>query len=299
MNAAAAILAAGLDHWLGEPPRAHPLVAFGRFAQALEATLNRGGQRRARGALGWLLAVLPPTLATLLLVLIPGWGMLVDVLALYLCLGGTALAEHALVVEKALVRGDLPAAREAVGGIVSRQTDELDETAVATASVESVLENGSDAVFGALFWFCIAGAPGAVAYRLANTLDAMWGYRTERYQAFGWAAARLDDLLNFIPARLTALSYALLGDLKTGLRCWRRQARAWDSPNAGPVMAAGAGALGLRLGGAARYHGEWHQRPVLGEGAVAEAPDIGRAVRLVRRALLLWLIVIGGFDVLA
>ncbi|MBS1224625.1 MAG: cobalamin biosynthesis protein, partial [Proteobacteria bacterium] len=184
-----------------------------------------------------------------------------------------------------------------VAMIVSRDTADLDEEQISRATVESVLENGCDAIFGALCWFVLAGAAGATLYRLANTLDALWGYRTPRYRDFGWAAARLDDGLNWLPARLTALSYVAMGT-KPALawRCWREQAPNWKSPNAGPVMAAGAGALGLALGGPARYHGEWQQRPALGEGLAPRAEDIGRAVALVRRALWLWLgvIALGG-----
>jgi len=127
---------------------------------------------------------------------------------------------------------------------------------------------------------------------MSNTLDAMWGYRNERYNYFGWAAARLDDVLNFIPARLTALSYALLGHTRSALHCWWQQASAWESPNAGPVMAAGAGALCVKLGGAAIYHGKLEQRPPLGCGMAAGAADITRAVRLVRHTLYAWLAVI-------
>ncbi|MGB2972201.1 MAG: adenosylcobinamide-phosphate synthase CbiB, partial [Candidatus Competibacter sp.] len=219
---------------------------------------------------------------------------------LYLALGARSLAEHAEAVAAALQAGDLPLARERVGKIVSRDVDGLDEEQISRATVESVLENGCDAVFGALFWFVLAWGSGVVLYRLANTLDAMWGYKTPRYRDFGWAAARLDDLLNWVPARLTALSYVAVG-AKPALawRCWREQAPRWKSPNAGPVMAAGAGALGLALGGQARYHGEWSARPALGEGLAPRAGDIGRAVALLRRALLLWLaaILAGGLLV--
>jgi adenosylcobinamide-phosphate synthase len=155
--------------------------------------------------------------------------------------------------------------------------------------VESVLENGNDGVFGALFWFLLAGGAGALAFRLANTLDAMWGYKNARFLHYGWAAARLDDVLDYIPARLTALTYALLGKTRTALRCWRAQAPVWDSPNAGPVMAAGAGTLGIQLGGPACYQGEWHQRPILGEGRPAQPADIERALALVRHGVYLWL----------
>ena len=145
-------------------------------------------------------------------------------------------------------------------------------------------------MFGALFWFALAGGPGALLFRLANTLDAMWGYRNARYLRFGCSAARIDDCLNYLPARLTALSYVLLaGDRRLAWRCWRTQAAAWPSPNAGPVMASGAGAIGVALGGHAVYDGVAEQRPPLGHGAAANAGDIARAWRLVARTTLLWL----------
>jgi len=292
-----------LDLCCGEPKRWHPLVAFGRLAQRLERRFNgpggetgaevgRGGRGqggRIQGVAAWCLAVLPLTLAAWLLGRLPGLGALVDVLALYAAVGLRSLFEHARPVARALRLGDLPEARRRVGCIVSRDTTQLDASGVARAATESVLENGSDAVFAALFWFLLLGAPGVVLYRLSNTLDAMWGYRNARFERFGWAAARIDDVLNYLPARLVALTYALLGRSGRALACWRAQAPLWDSPNAGPVMAAGAGALGVRLGGPAVYHGEIHQRPQLGEGEPAGARDIERALSLVGRGVALWL----------
>ena len=282
-----------LDALLGEPKRRHPLVGFGNLASALERRLNAAGRGwRSHGVSAWFLAVVPLTLLALILSWLPLIGWLVDVLALYCALGLRSLGEHVMPVGDALRQGDLAQARQRVSYLVSRETDELDAPAVARAATESVLENGSDAVFAALFWFVVAGAPGVVLYRLSNTLDAMWGYRNERFERFGWCAARIDDLLNYIPARLVALTYAVLGKTRLALSCWRRQAPLWDSPNAGPVMAAGAGALGVELGGPAVYHGELHERPRLGEGPVADAQSIASGWHLVQRGVWLWLLLI-------
>ena len=274
-----------LDRLLGETRRWHPLVGFGNLAAALESRLNR--RSLPSGLLAWLLAVGPwVALAAWLRPLAP---FACDVVLLYFALGAQSLCEHAEAIAKPLQDGRLDEARQRVGWIVSRETGQLDETGVAKAGVESVLENGNDAIFGTLFWFALLGGPGALLFRLANTLDAMWGYRTERYNLFGRVAARTDDLLNWLPARLTALSYALLGHTRTAFNCWRTQAPGWDSPNAGPVMAAGAGSLGIALGGAAIYHGHEEIRPPLGQGPAPVAADLRRAIALVRNSLWLWL----------
>ena len=278
-----------LDWRLGEVRRYHPLVGFGNYAQRLEQLLNR--RQRGQGVLAWGLAVIPAVMVTgLLQALLPASvAWIFSCLVLYFALGAQSLLEHGTAVAEPLARGDLASARVRVGWIVSRDTRQLDATGVAKAGVESILENGNDAIFATLFWFIVAGAPGVVLFRLANTLDAMWGYRNERFNHFGWAAAKIDDLLNWPAARLTALSYALLGQTRQALACWRQQAPAWDSPNAGPVMAAGAGSLGVRLGGAAIYHGQEEQRPSLGCGQPPTADDLFRALALVRRGLWLWL----------
>lgn len=293
---AAALAGVLLDRLAGEPRRLHPLAGFGRLAEAAERLLRKGAPghaagNRLRGLAAWLFVVLP-------FVVLAGWFAhpAADALLLWLALGGRSLAEHARAIAEPLAADQLALARERVGAIVSRDTGGLDAEGVATAAVESVLENGNDAVFGALFWFFVAGGAGAVLYRLANTLDAMWGYRDGRRLYFGWAAARIDDALNYVPARLTALSYALLGECRAALRCWRSQAGAWSSPNAGPVMAAGAGALAVRLGGAARYQGQVEMRPTLGCGAPPTVADIGRAVALVGRGQGLWLAAFGAWS---
>ncbi len=273
-----------LDRLLGEPARFHPLVGFGNLARSVERHLH--GDSRPRGVVAVLLLLTPFTAAAALLeTKVP----MASAAMVWLAIGWRSLDEHARRVADALLGGDLPAARQRVAMLVSRDTSSLSPPAVAGATVESVLENGNDALFGALFWFVVAGAPGVVLYRLANTLDAMWGYRNDRYRQFGWAAARLDDLLNILPARLTALGYTLCGRSDAALACWRRQGRRWKSPNAGPVMAAGAGALDIRLGGPATYHGRRERRPLLGLGRRAKSGDIGRARRLVARTLLLWM----------
>jgi adenosylcobinamide-phosphate synthase len=304
MTALVTLAAVLLDALLGEPARWHPLVGFGRWAQYFERRLNADTTRsplaqRLLGALAVTAAVGPWVLLVAVAGALPALHYWVAVAALYFALGHQSLRQHAQRVHKALEAGNLDEARVQVSYMVSRDTAKMDARAVAAATVESVLENGNDAVFGALFWFVVAGAPGVLLFRLSNTLDAMWGYRTSRYLYFGWAAARFDDVLNFVPARLTALTYALIGSTRSALHCWRVQAPQWDSPNAGPVMAAGAGALGVGLGGGAYYHGEWEERPPLGLGAPPDAGSIRAALRLVRSGVVLWLLLVMAGELIA
>lgn len=290
------LLGVALDRALGEPRRWHPLVGFGCWAHRLDKALNRHRQtlaQRLGGMLAWILAVAPPVaLATWACRQPLGW--LLDAVLLYFAVGARSLAEHARPIAEHLESGRLTEARQALSLIVSRETHGLSAPEIAAATVESVLENGNDAVFGTLFWFVVLGGPGALLFRLANTLDAMWGYRTPRFLSFGWAAARIDDALNFVPARLTALSYAALGRTRAALACWRAQAPQWDSPNAGPVMASGAGALGVVLGGPATYEGSLEDRPTLGCGSPPTASDIRRALHLVRSAYVMWIALLVG-----
>lgn len=296
---AALVLGIALDLLLGETRRWHPLVGFGKLAYALEARWNNQTQQTQhasaylKGGLAWLVIVIPFVVATQALL---WWcashslwlAPLLHIVLLYFCLGLRSLYDHTAPIRQALQDGDLATARTLTSYIVSRDTSQAGEEDIAKASVESLLENGCDAVFGTLFWFVVAGGAGALLYRLSNTLDAMWGYKTPRLLRFGCVAARIDDALNWIPARLTALSYAALGNTRLALQCWRRQAPVWPSPNAGPVMAAGAGALELALGGLATYDGVQEVRPALGLGKAATAPDIQRAWSLVLRTSMLW-----------
>ncbi len=290
------------DQLLGEPKRFHPLVGFGAVASSLERLLNHAQKhnvltQRLLGAIALLICVgIPVFCVSLITPFFSSLSLYLEYLfiliVLYACIGFKSLIEHAQAIKKPLLSDDkdrLVHARQAVGMIVSRDTGNMDDQAITNAAIESVLENGADALFSVLFWYCLIGIEGAVAYRLVNTLDAMWGYKTVQFKHFGFSAAKLDDLMNYIPARLTALSYALCGNTCAALKCWRCQAHLCESPNGGPVMTAGAGALGITLGGNAQYHGQRKEKPLMGVGAPPSAIDIGRACQLVKKALVLWL----------
>ncbi|MDY0248515.1 MAG: adenosylcobinamide-phosphate synthase CbiB [Pseudomonas sp.] len=291
-------LALIFDRVLGEPSRWHPLVGFGQIVTAIEKQFNTHAARPWQSMLSGTAALLLVTLPILgaavwLAMLLDGlWLLLAQAIVLWLAISLRGLTEHGLAVAEPLRNGDLATARQQVSRIVSRQASALDEQGVAAAATESMLENGADAVFASLFWFLIGGIPGVVLHRLVNTLDAMWGYRSPRFLYFGRPAARLDDLLGWLPARLTALTYTLLGQRKLALQCWRSQAPQWDSPNAGPVMATGAGALNVQLGGPSPYSDGIKQRPILGGTLPANAASIEAAIALVRNGVKLWLGVI-------
>lgn len=287
-----------LDRVFGEARNFHPLVGFGNLASSLEKKLNSGGIKKFKGLLALTFLLVPITalffyLETLTLSE-PIAHVALASFILYTAIGWQSLREHAQAIIEPLRKRHLGEARKKLAMIVSRDTQHLSPENVASAGTESVLENGADAIFSAIFWFIVAGIPGLVLYRLANTLDAMWGYKNERFQEFGWAAARLDDLLNYLPARLTALSYAICGQTTSALKCWKAQGKLWKSPNAGPVMAAGAGALDVKLGGETYYDTRLEQRPQLGPqtGQAAYTQSIQDAIRLINRSLLLWFTVI-------
>ncbi len=297
------ILAVLLDYWLGEPSKYHPLIAFGTLADSLERIFRRAEHSPERQFFAGMLALCAALLPfTVWLAVLPPHFLLETIVAplvLYFCIAANSLKRHAEAVLLHLQDEDLPSARRALALIVSRDTGQMNARQVRQATIESVLENGADAVFAPLFWFVLAGPAGALLYRLSNTLDAMWGYKTVRYLYFGRAAARFDDALNWLPARLTAFSYALLGQTRVALSCWKRQAPELESPNAGPVMTAGAGALNVNLGGPAYYHGRLKDKIHFGTDRIAENDDIVNATKLIDKTLCCWLAVIVIGDAIA
>lgn len=284
------VAALWLDKWLGEPTKYHPLVGFGHWVNAIEIQCRRIGYLNAgfQGQLAWVIAVVPIVMVIAIIALVLaqfsflGWCIF-NVFVLYLTLGGKSLIVHAHNIYLPLSGGDIEEARRQVSMIVSRNTDKMKEKDITSSAIESVLENGNDAVFAPLFWFVIFGAPGAVLFRLANTLDAMWGYKNDRYLHFGRFTAKIDDVLGWVPARITALVYAFQGQFVNAIRCWRSQAKECSSPNGGVVMTAGAGALDVSIGGPTYYHGVLHDKKSMGSGAEATWQTIPLANQLVSR----------------
>ena len=300
------VLGYALDELIGDPRRGHPVALFGRAAGTLERALWR--DERSRGVAYVCVAVGVPTLAALGLDRLARRAGLLPraayVAALtWAALGGRSLRAEAETMAHLLTPPDnaqhddnpqrddstldLQPARRRLGHLCSRDASDLSADEIARAAVESVAENTADAVVAPLVWGALAGPAGIVVYRCANTLDAMVGYRSDRYARFGWAAARLDDALNLVPARLTAaltvaLAPALGGSPVAAWAAWRDDAPAHPSPNAGPVEASAAGALGVRLGGANSYGGRVEERGTLGTGRPVEVADLPRVARLGR-----------------
>ncbi|MFH8785722.1 cobalamin biosynthesis protein [Streptomyces roseoverticillatus] len=281
------------DRVLGDPRRGHPVAAFGRAAQAVEQRLWRDD--RGRGALHTLVCAGGAAAGAALLArsVRASRSRTADVAltaaATWAVLGGTSLGREARAIGGALAAGDVEVARERLPHLCGRDPQALDGQQIARAVVESVAENTSDAVVGALVWGALGGVPGLVGFRAVNTLDAMVGHKSARYRRFGWASARLDDVAGWPGARLTSALAVIAGpDPRGAWRVARRDASRHPSPNAGPVEAAFAGALGVRLGGTLAYAGRVEHRPVLGgENRPVRTDDIERAVRLSHRVALL------------
>jgi adenosylcobinamide-phosphate synthase len=283
------LLGSALDAVLADPRQGHPVAVFG--AAAARAEHRFWAASRARGAL-FTLACAGPAAAA-------GWsaqrlagrrplpGAALAAAATWAVLGGTSLAAEAAGISRALAAGDLDDARSRLPALCGRDPAGLPAAELARAAVESVAENTCDAVVAPLLWGAVAGAGGLLGYRAVNTLDAMVGHHSMRYERFGWAAARLDDVANLVPARLTAvlavaLAPAAGGSGRGALRTLRRDGGAHPSPNAGRCEAAFAGALGVSLGGTNVYQGRAERRGTLGDGPPPGPADLDRAIRLSR-----------------
>ncbi len=286
-------VAAGLllDRLIGElPNEAHPVVGFGKVMGRVEHSIWR--DRRCAGVAYTAIGVLVGGVA----------GRLVrsTAITVAVCSAGRELRRAAQRIDDRLVAGDLEGARELLPWLVGRNPDGLDESAIAAAVIESLAENSVDAVIAPIWWGLIAGAPGAAIHRAINTMDAMVGYHNDHYERFGWASARLDDVANWIPARLFAGVVMALtpGRRRYILSLIRRDAPAHPSPNAGVAETAVAGALNRRLGGPVTYGEVYDDRPEMGEGDRPQPADIGRAIRLVDRVELVLVAVLGGIGLL-
>lgn len=275
------------DRLLGDPRRLHPVAGFGHLSQQLENVVY--ADSRARGVAHTAILVGGAAVLGALTERAsrpPVARVVTTAVATWMVLGGKSLEREAEAVHAHLLAGDLPAARERLTHLVGRDTADLDESEIARAVIESVAENTSDAVVAALVWGAVAGVPGLVVYRAINTLDAMVGHHNARYDNYGWASARLDDLVNLPASRLSALLVLTAQPRRAAdaWHTWRRDAAGHPSPNGGVVEAAFAGALGIRLGGINRYYGDRiEHRAVLGDGRAAQANDIPAAIGLARR----------------
>lgn len=273
----------------------HPVVWIGTLISTLETRLNRPdfneALRRVLGVLTLLIIVGVSGLVGWLVTRFGGaWAV---VIIGVVGLAQRSLYDHVRAVAKPLCAGDLEGARTAVGMIVGRDTARLDESGVAAAAIESLAESFCDGVVAPIFWFVVAGLPGLFVYKAVNTADSLIGHREPRWRSFGWASARVDDLLNLVPARLAGVLIAVAG--RGGWTAMLRDAGKHVSPNAGWPEAAMAGALGVRLGGPAWYDGEVSNRPVLGQGRAPAAADLSRALKVYLAACaILWLMLAAG-----
>ncbi len=286
------LAAAAAEAALGYPARLHqtiphPVAWVALQIRSLERELNRGGPVRQRLGGILTLAIVAATAGALGLALellfraTPG-GVVLTALVGSLGLAGRSLYTHVVAVAGALARDDLSAARLAVGAIVGRDVDDLDAAGVAAAALESLAESFNDGVVAPLFWFLLGGLPGLFAYKAVNTADSLIGHKEDPHLRFGWASARIDDLLNLLPARLSGAVLALAGF--GGWKVMWREAGKHASPNSGWPEAAMAGALGVQLGGPAAYGGVVHARPTFGSGPRPGRLDLDRGVRLYLRA---------------
>lgn len=287
-----------LDLTIGDPERLpHPVVWFGKAISFGERWLNKGSYRRIKGgllAIGLILLVLGGIwgLRTLLALLPSVFLWVFDAIAVFYCLAGTTLIREVREVFRATDRS-LEEGRRQVARIVGRDTSELSAQEVRTAALETLAENLSDGVIAPIFWFAIGGVPAMMAYKMVNTLDSMIGYRTERYKDFGCIAARIDDMANYIPARLTALLMIIASRRLSLLRFVTKYGRRHASPNSGYPEAALAGILDCRFGGPHSYFGEIFDKPYIGENdRLLSTTDMQKAIRINRTTEVLAVMII-------
>ncbi len=308
-----------LDLFFSELSRFHPLSAFGRVAAKIERIVNPYHQtpppskltefnvHKKTKRLGLFCCIslilsfgVIASLATLMVSVNWFSWLVFDSVILYFCIGLRSMRQHVLAIAKPIEQQQFELARKNCGMIVSRDVENLTTEQMCKAAVESTIENTNDAVIASLFWYAIGGIPFAIAHRLSNTLDAMWGYKSERYRCFGWAAAKLDDILAWPTAKITGFLFALQGlsrqVLCNAIRNAHTQCRHYKSRNGGFVMAAGATVLGIQLGGEASYQGVCHSSGVLGESNTSKSQlnvrHIKKAIVLMNRAVATWLAVI-------
>ena len=285
-----------LDFIFGDPSRLpHPIVWFGKMISWGEHRLNHGAYRMAKGAV--------MAIVLILMVFFVVWGLkrlvpnmvlwlILDTIIIFYCLAGTTLIREVREVFLALDRS-LDEGRKQVARIVGRDTSQLSAQEVRTAALETLAENLSDGVIAPLFWFALLGTPGMLAYKMVNTLDSMIGYRTERYKDFGCWAAHIDDVANYIPARLTALLMVIASGKLSLLKFVCKNGRRHASPNSGYPEAALAGALNCRFGGPHYYFGELFDKPYIGENdRELTTQDMHTAVRINRLAEVLMLVLV-------
>lgn len=303
-----------LDRVFGEFPKWHPLVGFGNLANRLESAYNYSAKILAhknvanqnqtviasiikcKGAACCLALVIPLPLLIFLLASPSLIYLVLESFILYLALGQKSLSQHAMQIFKPLSAGDLSQARKFTGYMVSRDTSQLTEQDMSRATVESVLENGHDAVIASLFYFVLGGASLVILHRLVNTLDAMWGYKNPRFKNFGWFAAKFDDVLGFFSAVCSSVLYLLntkkLHSLLTGLHLAWQQSGDYKSKNGGLCMSAGAQVLGVSMGGVASYHGTTTTSAKLGCGRQVATSDIPKSLKLVNQSVYIFVAIV-------
>jgi len=289
----AVLLALTLDYLIPDRQGIKPFAWYRDWAESIEERFNGGKRVHGIGAVA--LAILPILAGVAVIHYILGelgWILqfIFNVIVLYVCVDVSRLSKTANAVSMALESGDADEANEQLQVLTGKSTTDVNETEIARAAVEGVLKQGNTLIISPIFWFILLGPFGAVLQRLSSILDSLWGHRYERFAEFGWAAARFDDVLGWVPARITALSYALMGSFEDALHCWRKRVGVWSDINSGPLLASGLGAMHMQSCDVSADEGEYEEQS-LELTVVPDAGHVRRAVALVWRVLLLWLVV--------